>query len=442
MLSPIELIIKKRTGKELSSYELDFLVNSYIDNKLPDYQMAAFLMAVFFQGMNDREIQYLTEAYIQSGNKYFFDKQTVDKHSTGGIGDKVSLMLAPIVAECGAYIPMISGRGLGHTGGTLDKLESIKGFKTDLSQEEFRNTVETVGFSIISQSNELVPADKKIYALRDVSGTVESLPLITASILSKKIAEGAKNLVIDLKVGTGAFISNIDQGNELGRLLKSTSEALGQKTEIVLSNMNSPLGYYVGNGVEVYEAIQYLKGKKIPDLDELTKHLAVKMLILSKNFDSEQEAKRNIDKAITSGKALERFARFIKAQGGDDKVCEKPQLLPQAKYILPIKAKETGWVRSIDGRNIGYSLMHIDSGRKNLDSIIDHSTGIKIKPKVGDYINKNDIIGKVFCNNKEKGTQTANIVTSSYFISENKVSLEKIILKNHRGEHENNNFNQ
>jgi len=420
MENPVELIIKKRSSEKLSKEELKTLVTGYIEDNIPDYQISAFLMAIFLNGMDKEEIQHLTEIYINSGKIIEFSQEleTVDKHSTGGVGDKISLMLAPIVAACGATIPMISGRGLGHTGGTLDKLESIPGFRTDLSEKEFRKVIEQVGFSIISQSKELVPADRKIYALRDVTGTIESLPLITASIISKKIAEGAQNLVIDLKVGSGAFIKDMDKARELGLLLKSTGERLGQQVNIVYSDMNSPLGYHIGNALEIKETIEYLKGNNIPDIDALTRFLAIRMLLLSKKAKDDTEAAEKVDRAISSGKALEQFARFIEAQGGNSKICDDTKLLPQSKYSLSIRAEKSGWIRSINCQKIGYALLHIGAGRQKIDSKLDYSAGAYLTPKRGDFVESSQEIGKIYCNDKEKGSLTAKKILSSYQISD------------------------
>lgn len=437
MIDPVELIIKKRSGEKLSKEELEALVSGYVNDAIPDYQMSAFLMALFLKGMDSEEIQHLTEIYINSGQQIEFSAEfnTVDKHSTGGVGDKISLMLAPIVAACGAVIPMISGRGLGHTGGTLDKLESIPGFRTDLSEIEFRKVIEKTGFSIISQSEKLVPADRKIYALRDVTGTVESLPLITASIISKKIAEGAQNLVIDLKVGSGAFIKEIEQARELGRLLKSTGEKLGQRVNIVFSDMNAPLGHYIGNALEIRETIEYLKGAEIPDIDILTRHLAVKMLILSRYAEDQREAADKIDQAISSGRALDRFAAFIEAQGGDPKICEDTSRLPQSKNTFPIRAEKSGWVKTINCQAIGYALVQIGAGRKKIDSPLDHSAGAYLTPKIGTYLEKGEEIGKIYCNDREEGTRTAKKIIAAYEISEEKGAdqpgnADRIILEN------------
>ncbi len=420
MDNPVELIIKKRSAERLSKDELQQLVAGYINDSIPDYQMSAFLMAVFLQGMTDDEIRHLTEVYIDSGKRISFpqEMQTVDKHSTGGVGDKISLMLAPVVAACGSTIPMISGRGLGHTGGTLDKLESIPGFRTDFSEAEFRKIINKTGFSIISQSRELVPADRKIYALRDVTGTVESLPLITASIISKKIAEGAQNLVIDLKVGSGAFIKKMETARQLGHLLKNTGEQLGQNVNVVFSDMNAPLGNYIGNALEVKETIEYLKGCKIPDIDTLTRYLAKRMLIISGQAADETDADKKIENALSSGQALERFARFIDAQGGSSKICEDLSLLPQSRYTLEVKAEKKGWVKSVNCQEIGYALVHIGAGRKKIDSPLDYSAGAYLSPRIGDFLEKGEEIGKVYCNDRDQGAYTVKKILAAYRIDE------------------------
>lgn len=425
----VQIILKKRDGKELTYSELEAIVTGYVSGKLPDYQMSAFLMAVFFKGMTAEETGHLTNCYIQSGDKIDFSFNTVDKHSTGGVGDKISIMLAPIAAACGAFVPMISGRALGHTGGTLDKLESIPGLRTNLSASEFRKVIDEVGFSIISQTDSLVPADRKIYALRDVTGTVESLPLITASIMSKKIAEGAKSLVIDLKVGSGAFMQKESDAQKLGHILKSTGEGLGQKVGVVYSNMNSPLGFYIGNALEVKEAIEYLQGKDIPDLDILTKHLAVKMLTLSGLYNDRQQAMKAVTEAVESGKALEKLARFIKIQGGDENVCYSPEILGQAKYTVDITAVETGYVHKTDSRKIGYALMNVNASRKRLESKLDYTAGAYLEPKIGSFITKGDSIGKVFCNDLNEGNYTAQLIAAAFQVNKIKKAKEKILLE-------------
>jgi len=429
-MNPVELIIKKKTGKELTQTELEYFVNSYINNEVPEYQMSALLMAIYFQNMKIEEIQTLTKVYIESGKQITFPKsyKTVDKHSTGGVGDKITIMLAPIVAACGGKIPMISGRGLGHTGGTLDKLESIPGFRTDFNDLEFKEIIEKVGFCIISQSEELVPADRRIYALRDVTGTVESLPLITASIMSKKIAEGAQNLVIDLKIGSGAFIKDLETGKELADLLIKTGEKFGQKVSVIFSNMNSPLGGYIGNALEIKETIEYLQGKDIPDIDMLTKALAVEMLFFSEVATTELEATTMIEEVINSGKALKYFKDSIAAQGGNPEVCDDLFLLPQAKYKIPIISRRSGWINSINSQQIGYALIEIGAGRKTLDSKLDYSSGAYLTKKVGDKISKDETIGYVFCNHKNEGENIISKILSSYKLIDEKVQKEKLIL--------------
>ncbi|MCD4820122.1 MAG: thymidine phosphorylase [Candidatus Cloacimonetes bacterium] len=430
-MNPVELIIKKRDGNKLTQNELEFFIKSYLSGKIPEYQMSAMLMAIFFSGMEPEEIQTLTEIYINSGKWIKFPKRmnTVDKHSTGGVGDKITIPLAPIVAACGATIPMISGRGLGHTGGTLDKLEAIPCFRTDFSETEFREIITKTGLSIISQSKELVPADRRIYALRDVSGTVESLPLITASIMSKKIAEGAQNLVIDLKVGTGAFIKNMEKAEKLAKLLINTGKCLDQKVSVVFTDMNSPLGNYVGNALEIQESIEYLQGKKLPDIHKITKVLAEEMLILSGIAKTNELAGKMVEDVINNGKALDVFKKFIEAQKGDPKVCDDTSLLPQAKYQIPIIADKTGWVKEINSQNIGFALIDVNAGRKKLDSKLDYSTGAYLIKKIGDKIEKGEEIGKVYCNDKEIGKSVSQKIMSNYFLDDYKIEKTTIILK-------------
>ena len=377
------------------------------------------------------EIKTLTEIYIESGKRITFPKsmKTVDKHSTGGVGDKMSLILAPIVAACGGKLPMISGRALGHTGGTLDKLDSIPGFKTNFSEKEFKNIINRVGFSIISQSEELVPIDRRTYALRDVTGTVASLPLITASIMSKKIAEGTQNLVIDLKVGSGAFIKNMNTARELGEYLSKTGKSMGQRVTVVFSNMNSPLGEYIGNALEIKETIEFLKGKEIPDIYLLTKTLAVEMLLLCEKASSKNEAEDMIDEVIENGSALDHFRRFIEAQEGDPKVCEDFSLLPKSKYEIPIIAKQSGWIKEVNTQDIGYALIDVGAGRKKLDSKLNYAAGAYLPYKVGDCIKNKSEIGKVYCDSLEIGKNVAIKILNSYSISQTEINPQNMILE-------------
>lgn len=430
MKNPVEVILAKRDGKVIPEDEIRAFIKGYLSGMIPEYQMGAMLMAIFFKGMEPEEIFALTDIYIHSGKTIQFpvEMQTTDKHSTGGIGDKISLMLAPIVAACGVPIPMISGRGLGHTGGTLDKLESIPGFRIDFNDDQFICMVNEIGFSIISQSSELVPADKRIYALRDVTGTVESLPLITASIMSKKIAEGARNLVIDLKVGSGAFMDTMEKAQALAKMLVATGEKFGQRVAVVFSNMNSPIGEYAGNGLEVLETIEYLKGKDIPDVDIITRALATEMLILAGKANTRMECKALIDDVLFSGEALEYFRRFVQAQGGNPTICDDTGLLPKASHELPIIAREDGWVSAIDSRRIGYALVGIGAGRKKLEDALDYGAGAFLPVKIGDQVRKGDSMGTLYCSDPESGMMTVEQILQSYTISQKEVEKPPVIL--------------
>jgi pyrimidine-nucleoside phosphorylase len=430
MKNPVELIIAKRDGHIIAPEEIKAFIIDYLSGKIPEYQMSSMLMAIYFQGMDPDEIYALTDIYIHSGKTIQFPNEmhTADKHSTGGVGDKISLMLAPIVAACGVPIPMISGRGLGHTGGTLDKLESIPGFRTNYTDEEFVSIVHEVGFSIISQSADLVPADKRIYALRDVTATVESLPLITASIMSKKIAEGAQNLVIDLKVGSGAFMDTMEKAQDLAKMLVATGEKFGQRVAVVFSNMNSPIGEYAGNALEVLETVEYLKGKQIPDVDVITRALATEMLVLSGKASTRLECEKMIDEVLNNGKALELFRKFIKAQGGNPAICDDTNLLPQAKHQVPIISKRTGWISAIDSRRIGYALVDIGAGRKKLEDLLDYSAGAFLPKKIGDKLVKDEPMGTVYCSDESSGKLAAEQIVASYTVSESEIAKPSIIL--------------
>jgi len=415
MFNPVEIILKKRTGHQLTLEEQQFMVQGYITHKIPDYQMSALAMAIFFKGMSRAETVNLTKIFIESGSRITFpsDLHTVDKHSTGGVGDKLTFTVAPILAACGAYIPMISGRGLGHTGGTLDKLESIPGFSTSMTQKEFKKVVEKDKLAIIAQSADLVPADKMIYALRDVTGTVESIPLICASIMSKKIAEGAQNLVIDLKVGSGAFMKNIVNAKKLGELLKYTGEAFGQKVTVVYTRMDAPIGYAIGNALEIKESIQYLRGQDIPDLDSLTKALSKEMLLLTGLAVNERDALKKINHTISSGEALKQLEQLIKNQKGNPEVVRNPDLLPTAEHILPILAHKTGYIYGINSQKIGYALIKLGAGRTSLETPLNMGAGAIIRKKIGDAMLKDEQIGEVHTSNIAEGNQAITEILSA-----------------------------
>jgi pyrimidine-nucleoside phosphorylase len=429
-MNPVELILKKRNGQILTTAEIDYFITAYLAGGITDYQMSAWLMAIYFQGLMPDEITALTDCYIKSGKRIEFpaDLVTADKHSTGGVGDKISLMLAPIAAACGLYIPMISGRGLGHTGGTLDKLEAIPGFQTQFNREQFRNLTMQHGVCMAGQSEELVPADKRIYALRDVTATVESPGLITASIMSKKIAEGAKHLVIDLKVGSGAFMPNLSRAKELAELLIKTGHAFGQTVTVVFTNMNAPLGTHIGNALEVIEALEYLKGHYLPDTQEITEALTAQMLISAGLAKDTAAAITMIREAVSSGKALDKFREMILAQGGDASVCDDYSRFAQVKYQIPILAEQSGYVHSIDAKNIGYALIGVQAGRMKTSDAIDYGAGAILYPKIGDQISAGDRIGTLYTNLVDKSTEVIQRIISSYKLSPDPVAREAIII--------------
>ncbi len=430
MQNPVELILAKREGKTLSAEEISGFIKGFLDGRIADYQMSALLMAIFFRGLEPQEISGLTRAYIESGRSISFDseKPVADKHSTGGVGDKISLMLAPIAASLGLAVPMISGRGLGHTGGTLDKLESIPGFRTQYAPDEFKTLVQKHGLALVGQSDDLVPADRQIYALRDVTATVESPGLITASIMSKKIAEGAKYLVIDLKIGSGAFTPNLEKARKLAKLLISTGASFDQKVRVVFSNMNSPLGLAVGNALEMVEAIEYLKGNPLLDTKLLTSQLVALLLLEAGLADTEEKAFKMIEYAVSSGKALAKLEEIIKAQGGDARVLEDYSLLGTGKVKLPIFAETSGYVKSIDSRAIGYALVRIKAGRMKVSDAIDYGAGALLIPKIGDYLEKGEPIGEIHANDAAKSEEVAALIRAAYKIVPEPVEKEKLIL--------------
>lgn len=390
---PQEIIRKKRNHQALSKEEIDFFIKGVTEESIVDAQTAALTMAIFLNGMNVEETTSLTQAMRDSGdvlNWQGLDGPVVDKHSSGGVGDKVSLMLAPMLAACGAYVPMISGRGLGHTGGTLDKFDSIPGYQTIPNNELFKKTVQKVGCAIIGQTGSLAPADKKIYALRDVCATVESIELITASILSKKLAAGLDCLVMDLKCGNGAFMESLERGRELARSIVNVANEAGTKTKAVLTDMNQVLGRTAGNAVEMQEAVDYLKEEKVDSrLHKITMELCAELLVLSKISTDIKSAKEKLQKALDSGEALEKFAQMVSALGGPKDFCEHPQkYLPQAAIIRPIFAKEKGYVCAQDTRGIGLSIIELKGGRTTPEQKLDYATGYSDFCQLGDEVDE------------------------------------------------------
>jgi pyrimidine-nucleoside phosphorylase len=393
------LIEHKRDGGALAPAAWASLVRDYAAGRVPDYQMSALLMAVFFRGLEPAELAALTDAMVDSGDRLRFDGHPVpvaDKHSTGGVGDKVSLLLAPMVASCGVAVPMMSGRGLGHTGGTLDKLESIPGFRTNLSLQEARSQIDRLGCAMLGQTPEIAPADKRLYALRDVTGTVESIPLISASIMSKKLAEGLNGLVLDVKTGSGAFLKNTAQAIELARTMIGLGEARGCPTVALLTAMDRPLGRACGNALEVEEAIEGLRGNGPADLMEVTYALGAEMLVLVGATRTHAEARQRLEDAVTSGRALEKFACIIEAQGGNPGIVEDPGVLPQAQAVEVYRAGHAGVVAAVEPHRIGRAIVELGGGRTAVEDTVDPTVGFVITVKPGDPVRAGEPIASVF----------------------------------------------
>ncbi len=422
----LEIIHKKRDGQVLTQREVDFLVKGYTKGAIPDYQFPAFLMAIYFQGMNFNEICNLTKAMLYSGEVLDLSDikiPKVDKHSTGGVGDKVSLILAPLVASCGVCVPMISGRSLGHTGGTLDKLESIPGFRTDLSLKEFKTQLKEIGVAIIGQTEEIAPADRKIYGLRDVTATVDSIPLIAASIMSKKLAEDLNGLVIDVKFGTGAFMKEYSKAKALASTLVNVGKNFGVKTVGILTNMNNPLGEYVGNSLEVMETIECLKGKGSKDLMNITLALGEMMLKIAKTKD----AKKLLLKKIYNGEALNKFKEMIMSQGGDARVINDYSKLPIAKNRIKYLAPKTGYIHKIDTFNLGMLCTKLGAGRLKKDDCIDPGCGFRIYRKSGDFVKKSEPLIEIFSDDKTKALEVFKAIPQIFLQRQKPVKKGRLI---------------
>ena len=424
-MRPQDVIRRKRDGQELSSEEIKFFIAGVTNGQIADYQISALLMAIYLNGMNEAEQQSLTEAMLQSGNILDFSdipKAKADKHSTGGVGDKTSLLIAPLVAACGVCVPMISGRGLGHTGGTLDKLESIPGYRVNLTTAEFRQTLERVGYAMAGQTAELAPADKKMYALRDATSTVEAIPLIVASIISKKASAGLDAMVIDVKVGNGAFMRDRQKAEQLAHALVSTGNSCGIKTRALLTDMNQPLGRAVGNSVEVVECIQILRGEMEdgakPVLD-LSLELSAHMLVLSNVDPSLEAAHERLRRVIDSGKALECMRQNIIAQGGDPRVCDDPfGHLPLTREETIVEVLQGGYIHSVDTTEIGHAIAAIGGGRVRIEDVIDPKVGYIAEIKVGDRVQQKQAIGKVYCEDSAKAQEAAGRIRAAYIVKD------------------------
>jgi len=425
----VDLIEKKRDGKELTKEEIQYIIKGYTNGDIPDYQMSAFAMAVFFQGMTETERAELTMAMVHSGETIDLDPIEgikVDKHSTGGVGDTTTLVLGPLVASVGVPVAKMSGRGLGHTGGTIDKLESIPGFHVEIDNDEFINLVNKNKIAVIGQSGNLTPADKKLYALRDVTGTVNSIPLIASSIMSKKIAAGADAIVLDVKTGAGAFMKKLEDSKELAQAMVKIGNAVGRNTMAVISDMSQPLGRAIGNALEVQEAIDTLKGKGPEDLQELCLTLGSYMVYLAKKAESLEEAREKLIHSIQSGKALETFKTFIEAQGGDPSVVDDTQKLPQAQYMFELEAKEDGYVAEIVADSVGTAAMWLGAGRATKESSIDLAVGLVLNKKIGDEVKKGESLVTIY-SNQEDVEEVMQKLYESITISKNKVEKPTLI---------------
>ncbi|MEQ2468610.1 MULTISPECIES: pyrimidine-nucleoside phosphorylase [Bacillaceae] len=403
-LRMVDLIEKKRDGLELTKEEIAFIINGYTEGEIPDYQMSAFAMAVFFQDMTEAERAELTLAMVHSGDVIdlsAIEGIKVDKHSTGGVGDTTTLVLGPLVAAVGVPVAKMSGRGLGHTGGTIDKLESVKGFHVEIEKEAFIDLVNKNKLAVIGQSGNLTPADKKLYALRDVTATVNSIPLIASSIMSKKIAAGADAICLDVKTGAGAFMKTLDASRELAEAMVRIGNNVGRKTMAVISDMSQPLGYAIGNALEVKEAIDTLNGNGPEDLTELCLTLGSHMVYLAGKAESTDKAREMLQEVIDNGKALETFKLFLSSQGGDASVVDQTDLLPKAKYIIELPAKETGYVAEITADSIGTAAMLLGAGRATKESEIDLAVGLVLRKKIGEKVEAGESLVTIYSNTKD-----------------------------------------
>lgn len=424
-----DLISKKRHNIELTTTEIEWIIKGYTNKEIPDYQMSSFLMAVVFNGMTKAEQLALTQAMVNSGDVIdlsAIEGIKVDKHSTGGVGDKISLILGPLVASMGVPVAKMSGRGLGHTGGTLDKLESISGMKIELDMQDFVKQVNEIKLSIIGQTGNLAPADKYLYALRDVTGTVESIPLIASSIMSKKIAAGADGIVLDVKFGAGAFMKTLDDAKVLAKAMVEIGRDAGRETVAFLTDMNQPLGFAIGNALEVKEAIETLSGRGPADLEELVLQLASYMVVLAKKAANTEQAYVQLKEKLRNGEALQKFKDFVAAQGGDINQIEDPNLLPSASTVLPVIASQTGYVEKIDALKIGIAAMKLGAGRATKEDTIDMGVGIVLNKKVGEFVNMGDVLAYIHTNQADS-TEVIADIHQAYEMTESPVCSPTLI---------------
>ncbi|WP_449620299.1 pyrimidine-nucleoside phosphorylase [Robertmurraya sp. Marseille-Q9965] len=425
----VDLIEKKRDGLELSTEEINFIIKGYTDGSIPDYQVSALTMAIYFKGMTEKERADLTMAMVESGEQIdlsAIEGVKVDKHSTGGVGDTTTLVLGPLVAALGVPVAKMSGRGLGHTGGTIDKLEAIDGFHVEISKEEFIDLVNKNKIAVIGQTGNLTPADKKLYALRDVTATVDSIPLIASSIMSKKIAAGADAIVLDVKTGAGAFMKTIDDSRELAKAMVRIGNNVGRKTMAIISDMTQPLGFAIGNALEVKEAIDTLKGEGPEDLTELCLALGSHMVLLANKAETLEEARTKLQEVMKNGAALEAFKVFLASQGGDPTVVDDPAKLPQAKFIYELEAKEDGYVSDMVADEIGTAAMLLGAGRATKESEIDLAVGFMLNKKIGDSVQKGDSLVTIY-SNSENIEEVKNKLYNNITISAEKAAAPTLI---------------
>lgn len=428
-----DIIAKKRDKKELTKLEIEFFVNGFTNGEIADYQASALLMAILLNGMTVKETSYLTEAMAKSGDiadLSMINGVKVDKHSTGGVGDKTTLVVAPIVASFGIPVAKMSGRGLGHTGGTIDKLESIKDFSIALSVEEFVNNVNNINIAVVGQTGNLAPADKKMYALRDVTATVQSIPLIASSIMSKKIAGGADAIVLDVKCGSGAFMKDIESARELAQIMVSIGNEVGRKVVAIITNMDEPLGYAIGNAIEIKEAIDTLMGKGPEDFRNICIELATQMIYLATNED-EKVIRDKVKEKLMNGEAYNKFREFVIAQYGDISVIDNLKLLPGAENIINLHSREEGYVRNIDAEKLGIASMLLGGGRAKKEDSIDYGVGVVVHKKVGDFVAKNEIIATIHANDLKNIENVKTTILDAYKFSkeivENPILIYDII---------------
>jgi pyrimidine-nucleoside phosphorylase len=428
----VDLILRKRGGEELSVEEIRYLIDGYTTGEIPDYQVAAFLMATYFSGMTDRELSSFTEVMIGSGevlNLSDIPGVKVDKHSTGGVGDKTSLICAPIAAAAGVVVPMISGRGLGHTGGTLDKLESIPGFRTDLTLDQFRAQLAELGLAFVGQSDEIAPADKRLYALRDVTGTVESIPLIASSIMSKKMAEGLDALVLDVKVGNGAFMKKQVEARRLAQAMVGIGRRLDKKVQALITDMNQPLGYAVGNALEVMEVSQTLQKSGPADLTRLSLELSARMIFLGKVVATLEEARKLAEDKLMDGSAYRKFKQVVEAQGGNSQALDRFELLPNATGMREILSPRSGFVSAIMAEDIGRASQMMGAGRARKEDAIDPAVGVILEVKAGEKVDAGSVLCRLYYTGEENLDEAADLVEDAFRISGTRPEERELILE-------------